>query len=238
MIRMHAWCRLISRLVSDRLDGSTSGLKSRLIDRHLAKCPACREQAAFFAELKQTAANAPFSRPPEYIWERISLRLDEHPWGEDRGGLKITAGADQKGMGILWTNMAGALAGIALAFLLGLHSKGGSADDFSQTALAEANSSQSTENIGLYMTAHPSQFPMEVRRHYVRWMTGVDRRITRIKTALDHHPGNMLIQAQLAAAYENKVALYRQMSREYGFRQEPSEGQEHATIIERSGDYD
>lgn len=238
MIKFKSYCRFIGRLVSDRLDAPIASLSNRLVDRHLANCHSCRKDAAFFAELKKAAAETTAPVPPTHVWERISLYLDEHPWADDHAGAHskdVRAGSNQRPA---WTNLAGGLAGIALAVLLGLHGPAAISVNQPIASAAREDISSEPQDIRLYMLAHHSQFPLEVRRHYLNWITGVDRRITTIKSALDRNPENRLIQAQLAAAYENKLSLYREISRPPQASSERPQGPMHASVIERDRHYD
>jgi predicted anti-sigma-YlaC factor YlaD len=76
-------CHRIRRLVSDRVDGPLSARAEKKVISHLEKCSECREESAFYQELKETASRIERVPPPPYLWERITVGLDEHPWGEE-----------------------------------------------------------------------------------------------------------------------------------------------------------
>lgn len=207
-------CPGIRRLLSERLDAPLSPRQESMVHKHLETCADCRQEAALYANIKSTAASLESRPAPEYLWERISVRLDEHPWGEEeRGTAKSAAVRGRFGFLTGSINLAGAalsLALIAVLFLMpgaNIQNAGGPgtggirAEVYSPTA----------EYVSLYMLANSEQFPDEVRAYYLSQLEGLDLRIRTIKSALQKYPHNRQIRAQLARAYSHKIDIFRQV---------------------------
>ena len=213
MFRVTRKCAHYKRLISDHIDQPLAGGKQRRLAKHLEKCPECREELAFYADLKSQAARLELATPPAYLWERIACRLDEHPWGEDQPAPLALKSQRRWGWSLNGAiHIAGAAATLALlaAFIINPFEKIDEREAQVPTA-AVSSGAADIENVSLFMLANREKFPNEVRSFYVNWLSGIDRQIKTIKTALDRYPENKQIQAQLAYAYASKLRLYRQM---------------------------
>ena len=215
MFRLTRGCTHYRRLISDHIDQPLSTRKAQRLSEHLEGCRVCREELAFYTDLKNQASHLERATPPAYLWERIACRLDEHPWGEDQPAPASPATQNRWGWSLTKAiNLSGALASLVFltAMIISPFEKiyiGGSP---MPPAMAKSTVRTSdVENVSLYMLANRGKFPNEVRSFYVNWLSGIDRQIKTIKTALDHYPENRQIQAQLAYAYASKLRLYRQM---------------------------
>lgn len=210
MFRVTRNCTHYRRLLSDHIDKPLSERKERRLARHLATCPKCREELAFYADLKEQASQLDRGTPPSYLWERIASRLDEHPWGEEQPTPAAL------GNGRPWAltrviNVAGAVATLALVTALIISPIRQAQGDGAVPPASNTAMSSDVKNASLYMLANRDKFPDEVREYYVNWLSGIDRQIKTIKSALDRYPENRQIQAQLAYAYTNKLRLYRRI---------------------------
>jgi|GEM_PF-3461331 hypothetical protein len=213
MFRVTRNCAHYKRLISDHIDQPLASGKERRLAKHLEKCPGCRAELAFYADLKSQAARLEQATAPAYLWERIACRLDEHPWGEDQPAPLSMAIQKRWRWSLNGAiHLAGAVATVALlvAFIINPSEKIDERDAQVPTAAVRAGSAD-IENVSLFMLANQGKFPSEVRSFYVNWLSGIDRQIKTIKTALDRYPENKQIQAQLAYAYASKLRLYRQM---------------------------
>ncbi len=211
MMSFACTCRRIRRLLSDRVDAPLSPRDERRVAAHLEKCEACRSEYAFYLDLKIAAEGMEMARPPAYMWERIAVQLDEHPWGEDqnRPGVWTTlAGFVNGNFGFV-----GAVVSVALIFLIG-----GLPAGFQRQvpnpyvpAVHETLRGSDLLNLSAFMIANGDLFPAEVQDYYLRHAEGLDQQIRTIKSALAQYPNNHQIQAQLAIAYGQKIRLYQEL---------------------------
>jgi len=204
-------CRKIRRLLSDRVDERLSIRDERRVAAHLSDCDGCRQEYAFYRELKATASEMDMIRPPVYLWDRIALQVDEHPWGEDRARPSCAWYPAKLWNGNL--GLVGAVIGLALVLIIGLMPSGRSsmARQTDRAAVQEGLLWQGIEPLSLFMFAGGDRFPSEVRDYYLRHAESLDRQIRTIKSALAQYPNNRQIQAQLAIAYGQKLQLYREV---------------------------
>lgn len=206
-------CERMRRLISDAVDEPLSRRQRKRLDAHLRQCQACREEAEFYANLKKAASTLDTVSPPTYLWERISLQIDEHPWGEgDRSARTNRLFALPR----IWprsVDIAGAVVTVALIALLCLipdMSSDTGAPPSSRSVRAEEYKPDSAY-LSLYMIAQGDRFPSQVRDYYLNQLDGLDTKIDMIKSTLKRFPNNRQVRAQLAKAYGQKIRLYRQM---------------------------
>ena len=232
-------CRRIRRLLSDRLDNPLSLRDEQKVTLHLASCADCRASHAFYRNLKETAAHIENAPAPGYLWERITVALDEHPWGEDTpyAGIRLPFPFSVlKGQ----INYAGAVLSLALIalFTFAPGTGGHDVDTPSQTATSGDVSSTAMESVSLFLTVNSDHFPPERQEYYLNHMQGLEQKIQTIKSALVRYPHNRHIMAQLALAYEQKIGLYREL----GLGSTGSGAQTHGDLAgdddERDGRYE
>lgn len=212
MLALGNKCHRIRRLLSDRIDAPLSDRAEKKVMAHLESCSDCREEFAFYEELKETAASLDKISPPPYLWERISVGLDEHPWGDEEiirpeprgfGGRSLTGKI----------NFAGAVLSLVLIAVLSLSPGGASHESGAvyQSAAGRNTPSSDIEYVSLYLMANQNRFPSEVRDYYLGHIEGLNQKINTIKSALDRYPQNNHIKAQLAMVYKQKIELYTSM---------------------------
>ena len=205
-------CERIRRLLSDRIDEPLSARQEATVQRHLAGCEACRHEAEFYAEIRQSAAELDAVTPPDYLWERISLSIDEHPWGDEDAQSRRQRG---RITGLLSgsINYAGAALTFGLIALLCLVPNGSSTNRASDqdTSIRAEEVGSDIAYISLYMMSHHDRFPYEVQDYYLNQLSNLDQQIKMIKSALDRFPNNRQVKEQLARAYSQKLKLYRQL---------------------------
>jgi hypothetical protein len=204
-------CRSIRPLLSDRVDAPLSRRDEKRVTEHLEQCEACRSEYAFYVEIKAAAGEMDVVRPPAYLWERIVVGLDEHPWGEDQnrpGIMTMLAGFINGHPGLV-----GAVVSVALILLIG-----GLPAGFERQvpnpyvpAVHETLLGNDLQNLSAYMIVNGDRFPIEVQDYYLRHAEGLDQQIRTIKSALAQYPNNRQIQAQLAIAYGQKIRLYQEL---------------------------
>ncbi len=201
-------CNRIRRLLSDRLDSPLSDRAEEKVMAHLESCSECRKEFEFYQELKETALSIEKAPAPPYLWERISVSLDEHPWGEDERIPSRNRFAIRSLNGKL--NLAGAMLSLMLVAVLSL-SPGGASHESGpvyQSSIHGGRVNRDIEYVSLYLMANQDKFPSEVRDYYLGQIGGLNQRIKTIKTALERYPQNNHIKAQLAIVYRQKIELY------------------------------
>jgi hypothetical protein len=210
-------CPNIQRLLSGRVDEPLSTRAERRVQAHLSKCSECRETLTFFEELKTKAADLETTAPPFYLWERISVELDEHPWGDEETTPSQSNCRGSRAM-TRRINFAGALLSLILVASLSLIPGGVSHESraMHHSVLGHNGNSDDFEYVSLYLMANQNRFPMEVRNYYLGQMEGLNQKIKTIKTALELYPQNHNIKAQLAYVYRQKIELYEKLGLSLG----------------------
>ncbi len=211
MVSFAYTCRRIERLLSDRVDAPLSSRDEERVTAHLEKCEACRSEYAFYVDLKTAAGEMEQVRPPAYLWERIAVQLDEHPWGEDQnrpGILTVLAGFIHGHF-----RLVGAVVSVALILMIGGLPAGfqRQAPNPYVPAAHKTLLGNDLQNLSAFMIANGDRFPTEVQDYYLRHAEGLDQQIRTIKSALAHYPNNRQMQAQLAMAYGQKIRLYQEL---------------------------
>lgn len=196
-------CQRIMKLVSENLDSSLSPRAERRISVHLAQCEHCRETADYYREIKTIASDLDNSPAPSYLWERINIQLDEHPWGDEISERTVRTN---------WANYAFSLALILILALV----PGAAIDDNSGSIGTTAYAREfdpGLENVSLYMASQSDHFPVEVRDYYLTQLQALDGRIRKVKNTLERYPSNRAVREQLTIVYGQKIKLYRELSR-------------------------
>lgn len=231
-------CRRVLRLVSMGLDEPLTHRRQRTIEAHLAQCPECRAEAAFYRDIKG-AAGAMENRPaPDYIWDRIVLQTDEHPWGE--GMVRSTArAAVEHAQRLLFGRLRPAAVfatGLILALSIAMPSRIPGESEARPLTFVEAERT-STEYLSFMLAMEGDRFPAEVQDYYLSQLGALDQRIRTVKTALQRFPENRAIRAQLIAAYQQKISLYKRLQTvHYGIGREDFAGR--VVPLEKRGSYE
>ncbi len=212
MFRFGNKCRRIRRLLSDRIDTSLPARVEKKVMAHLDSCRECREEYALYKELKEAASHIDTVSPPLYLWDRVAISLEDHPWGEEESiPLRHRERAGRALTGKI--NFAGAILSLALVAVLSL-TPGGAFNNSGSVYRSMAYQdigNRDMEYISLFMMTNRDRFPNAVREHYLGHMEGLNQKIKKIKSALERFPQNNHIKAQLAMAYRKKIELYGQM---------------------------
>ncbi|MCK5126367.1 MAG: zf-HC2 domain-containing protein [candidate division Zixibacteria bacterium] len=205
-------CEKIKRLLSDRIDTPLSERLEKKVRHHLEHCDDCRREADFYELIKADASKIDSVTPPDFLWERISLSIEEHPWGEDEH-RQVTFFKNLSRLLQGSINYAGAALTFALIALLCLM-PGGSSDreNFSKGASIRAEEiGTNASYVSLYMMSHRERFPYEVQDYYLNKLGNLDQQIKMIKSALDRFPNNHQMSEQLVRTYAKKLKLYHQL---------------------------
>ncbi len=205
-------CTRIKRLLSERVDSPLSSRLENKVQKHVHGCEDCRKEADFYAELKSEAPNLETVNPPDYLWERISLSIEEHPWGDEdvpRQGFVFRLRTLLFGS----INYAGAALTFALIGLLCFMPSGSPGNDSSSgsTSIRAEELETGSTYVSLYMMSHGDRFPYEVQDYYLNKLGTIDRQIKTVKSVLQRFPNNLQVKEQLARAYAHKLQMFNQM---------------------------
>lgn len=231
-------CRRVLRLVSMGLDEPLMDRRQRKIEAHLAVCPACRAEAAFYRDIKEAAGRLDNGPAPDYIWDRIVLQTEEHPWGE--GALESTVRKSKEyARRLVFGRLRPAAVfavGLILALSIALPSQMPGESEARPLTFVEAERT-STEYLSFILAMESDRFPVEVQDYYLSQLGALDQRIRTVKTALQRFPENRAIRAQLIAAYQQKITLYKRLQTvHYGIGREDFAGR--VVPLEKRGFYD
>lgn len=220
------------RLVSEGLDEPPTSPRRKKTEAHLARCPRCRAEAAFYRELKDAAAGMDHHPAPTYIWERIELEIAEHPWGE---GMTAAARIRRRLFG--WPRPAAvALAGLLVILSIVMPNQMPNRSQARPLTFVEAERT-STAYLSFLLAMERDRFPVEVQDFYLNQLGALDQRIRTVESAMRRFPGNRAIRQQLISAYQQKITLYKRLQTvHYGVEQE--DPRENATWPESRGFYE
>jgi hypothetical protein len=215
-------CRSVLRLISAGLDEPLTPRQQRKTEAHLARCPECRAEAAFYRNLKEAAETMENRSAPTYIWERIALETEEHPWGEGAGksaGLFSQWPVCRLLFGRLRpAAIVAAVLMTALSVIMPNQMPGES--EARPLTFVEAERT-STAYLSFMLALESDHFPAEVQDYYLSQLGALDQRIRTVKTALRRFPENRAIRAQLVAVYQQKITLYKRLQTvHYGLSRE------------------
>lgn len=199
-------CRRIRQLVSEALDSPLSVRLEKKVSEHLDGCVECRENAAFYRELRSAAIELDSSPVPSYLWERINIELDEHPWGDPEEATRSRIGS------VNWSGFAFSLAILMILSLVPGSAIDDNSDSIGSTAFAREYD-PGLENVSLLMMSQSDQFPVEVRNYYLTQLQALDGKIRKVKSTLERYPSNRAVREQLTIVYGQKLKLYRELSR-------------------------
>ncbi len=202
-------CRRIKRLASDSLDSPRSALSARIdkmVTAHLDQCEDCRAEIDFYREIKSLAGNMEQEQAPSYLWDRINIQLDEHPWGDPEETRKTGFGS------LNWPGYAFSLAVVLILSLVPASAIDDNSDSIGSTAFAREYD-PGLEDVSLYMVSQSDHFPIEVRDYYVTQLQALDSKIRKVRNTLEKFPNNRVVREQLTIVYGQKIKLYRELSR-------------------------
>ncbi len=205
-------CRSILRLVSAGLDEPLTPRQQRKTEAHLARCPQCRAEAAFYQSIKVAAGGMENRPAPVYIWDRITLEIEEHPWGEG-AGKSTRQPAPTVAFRLLFGRLRPAVAcvtGLMLAFLIVMPNQIPGESEARPLTFVEAERT-STAYLSFMLALENDRFPVEVQDYYLNQLGALDQRIRTVKSALRRFPENRAIRQQLVAAYQQKITLYKRL---------------------------
>ena len=206
-------CKRFTRLISDGMDNPLTRRQQKQLDAHLAKCPKCAEKAAFYSDLQNLAGTLETHRAPDYLWERINIRLEEHPWGDDEHDPQPAFNFWQ-GINKTWRlNLSGAALACLTIFIFGLISHPRAVPAHFQPSDPEqvVEYSSSVDYLSLFMMLRNDTFPDEKREFYLNQLTALEQNIRMIEETRQRFPQNRRVQAELASAYEKKFIIYCQL---------------------------
>ncbi|MEE9442208.1 MAG: zf-HC2 domain-containing protein [candidate division Zixibacteria bacterium] len=206
----HYKCQLIKRLLSDRTDDPLRPKIENKVQKHLEICEDCRKEADFYVELSNVSPKLGNFQPPNYLWERISLAVDEHPWEEGDNSHPIF----QFSFLHSYKNsipLAGVVATVLLVIILTLM------PDLSTDMGGNNNQVQAGEinpevaYVSLFMMSQGDKYPPEVQDYFISQLNGLNEKIAIIKTAMERHPHNQEIKLRLAEVYKQKISIYKRL---------------------------
>ena len=216
-VKLHALdkykCGRIKRLLSESMDSALTPRQQKRLDNHLAHCADCAESASFYNDLRDWAKTSDKRQAPDYLWERINIRLDEHPWGNDDPVPENKPGF-WSGINPTWRfNLSGALIACLTIFLFGLMSHPRAVPTFYTPADPEqiVEYSSSVNYLSLYMMLRNDTFSDEMRDFYLNQLSALEQNIRMIEETRQRYPQNRRVQAELASAYEKKFMIYCQL---------------------------
>jgi hypothetical protein len=209
-----------------------------MIESHLAQCPECRAEAAFYRDIKEEAGRMEDRPAPDYIWERIVLQMDEHPWGEGamRTVARYSIACTQRFLFVRLRPAAFFVAGLTLTLCIAMPSRIPGESEARPLTFVETERT-STAYLSFLLAMEDDHFPAEIQDYYLSQLGALDQRIRTVKAALQRFPENRAIRAQLIAAYQQKISLYKRLQTvHYGLSREDFAGR--VTPPEKRGCYE
>lgn len=203
-------CQRIKRLLSDRIDAPLSKRSEIKVEKHLKFCEECQKEVDFYSDLSQISKELDYSQPPDYLWERISLKVDEHPW-EDEGnsGSKIQFSFLHSYKNSI--HLAGVVATIFLVIILTLTPDLSTDMDGNKFQVQAGELDPDVAYVSLFMMSQGDKYPSEVQDYFISQLNGLNEKITYIKSKLESHPHNQEVRLRLAEVYKQKIYIYKRL---------------------------
>jgi len=210
MLFINYKCQRVRRLLSDRIDAPLTARAEKKILKHLELCEECQKEATFYAELSEVSRELDYSQPPNYLWERISLKVDEHPWEEGDNSLpkfQFSFLHSYKNS----IHLAGVVATVLLVIMLTLTPDLSTDMGSNKYQVQAGEIDPDVAYVSLFMMSQGNKYPMEVQDHFINQLNRLNEIITFIKTKLEYHPHNQEIKLRLAEAYKQKINIYQRL---------------------------
>ncbi|MFH1701093.1 MAG: zf-HC2 domain-containing protein [Candidatus Zixiibacteriota bacterium] len=203
-------CKRIKRLLSYGIDEPLTPGDEKKVQRHLEICGDCRKEAEFYLELSSVSKELGNLPPPDYLWERISLAVDEHPWEDDVNSYRIFQFSFLRS----YKNsipLAGVAATVLLALILTLIPDLSTDMDGANNRVLAGEINPDVAYVSLFMMSRGDKYPSEVQDYFINRLNGLNEKIAIIKTAMKRHPHNQEIKLRLTEVYKQKIGIYKRL---------------------------
>lgn len=216
------------RRVEERLDAYAEGLlptrERQEVERHLARCAACRDDLAFLRSLAQEIEDLPRSiEPPHDLWPDVAPRvrasrdaipasghLRRHPTASVRLRLPATAGA-------LAAAIALVVISSAVTFMLvrqaGPPARLATGSTASSVPRVAVHYQAALEDLTAALNARRAELDPELVRVLEENLLLIEEAIREARAALALDPGNPLLTRMLETTYATKLDLLRRAAR-------------------------
>jgi len=212
-------CGKARKEISRSVDGELSPRRFERLERHLARCPECRELREDMKRIAGRTAALETPEPSDRVWENIRARLAE------RAERPVAVGArlDRRplfGMGLPAVRYAGVTALAVVLVAAGIvggrrlgrdeasaAARGGEAYTLAKLDEAEAHYEQAVRVLGEAFAAQKGVLAPEVAEFFDRNLSVVDATIRACRAAVTAEPDDLEARNYLLAAYTRKITL-------------------------------
>ena len=206
-------CAKARRLISEHVDGGLDARRSRALERHLERCPECREVLADFEAIRRDAGSLEAPEPPDRVWLGVKAGL-QAAGREPAPPVAVPGFAFGPAR---WRLAAAAFVAVLLVaggVLVGLRlvrMSGGPADPERYTLAkldeAEHYYQHAIKSLSQAFTAGKKNLAPEVAEMFQRNLDVVDVTIQACRAAVVAEPDNIEARDFLLAAYREKLTL-------------------------------
>jgi anti-sigma factor RsiW len=206
-------CGKARRLISERVDGGLGERRSRSLERHLERCPECREVLADFEAIRRDAGSLEAPEPPDRVWLRVKAGL-QAAGREPAPPVAVPGFAFAPAR---WRVAVAAFAAVLLAvggILVGLRlvrMSAGPADPEKYTLAkldeAERYYQLAIKSLSEAFAAGRQNLAPEVAEMFQKNLDVVDVTIQACRAAVVAEPDNIEARDFLLAAYREKLTL-------------------------------
>lgn len=208
-------CEKVKLQLDDYVDGNLGDVEKTRVDRHIARCVACRGELDGLRRVVAAAKELPRSIDPEVdLWPGIESRLRSQRVVAPPSGAAAVAGRRR------WWSMAAAAVVLAvsvtLAYVAGVEhaaTKSASAPTVGSDVIPAAwvamasDLEQARDQLRASVERRRDELSRETWSVVMDNMAVIDDAINRIEEALAENPGDERLNRQLTGAYRRQITL-------------------------------
>jgi hypothetical protein len=212
-------CHKAQRLVSEYVDGSLEARKTAGLERHIEKCPACRELLEDFRVMAEAAPSLAGPKPGDAVWLRIKARLNAPEAGQAAAPERVPWS-----WSFGWNAPALKFAGVAALVLIliasgimigirmgrqGVPAGLGDREKYTLAKLDEAEQyyQKAIRSLGEAFAAQKGTMPGQVAEVFEKNLSVIDATIQACRQSVLKQPEDLQARNYLLAAYMDKVTF-------------------------------
>lgn len=213
-------CAKAQRAISEYVDGTLDARRAAELERHVAKCPGCREVLADFRGMKDAAADLETPEPDAAVWRKIEARIASGAAAVEPAAPVRVPGRWAFGLGVPGLKLA-AVAALALAlvgggvyFGLGIGGRGAArypknSEKYTLAKLdeAEAYYRKAIRSLGEAFAAGKGAMIPQAAEMFERNLAVIDATIQACREAVRNAPDDLEARNYLLAAYMDKLTF-------------------------------
>jgi tetratricopeptide (TPR) repeat protein len=213
-------CSKARRFISEYVDGALDARKAAELERHIEKCPVCREVLADFRGMKEAASDLEAPEPDDAVWERIKVRLASGAAAAEPAAPVRVPGRWAFGLGVPALKLAGVTAlalllvgtGVYVGLRVGSRGTARAPKNSEQYTLAkldeaEAYYQKAIKSLGEAFAGEKGAMIPQAAEMFERNLAVIDATIQACREAVRKEPDDLQARNYLLAAYMDKLTF-------------------------------